>query len=90
MVSRRQDLGVPASPSGSRPSDGAAQGVSTADAASIPNADDMPTVTHEGTVKIGDLEVRVLHLSNGERVIEEESFHALMDALFGEGQEGTR
>ena len=33
-----EDLGVAASPPGSRPADGAAEGVSTADAASIPNA----------------------------------------------------
>lgn len=45
---------------------------------------DLPTVTHEGVVKLGDLEIKVLRLSNGESVIEAESFHLLMNALFDE------
>lgn len=44
--------------------------------------DDLPTVTHEGVVKLGDLEITVMRLSNGETVIEAESFHRLMNALF--------
>lgn len=46
--------------------------------------DDLPTVMHEAIVKLGDLEITVTHLSNGERVIEAESFWLLMDALFSE------
>lgn len=45
--------------------------------------DELPTVVSEGVVKLGDIEVKVIHLSNGERVIEEESLHAIMNALFG-------
>jgi hypothetical protein len=47
-------------------------------------ADDVPTVTHEGVVKLGDLEITVMRLSNGENVIEAESFRQLMEALFGD------
>jgi hypothetical protein len=46
--------------------------------------DDLPFVTHEGIVKIGDLEFTVMTLSNGERVIEGESFKRLMAALFSD------
>jgi hypothetical protein len=45
--------------------------------------DDLPTVTHEGVIKIDDLEITVMRLSNGQSVIEEHSFHKLMDAIFG-------
>ena len=52
-------------------------------------AQELPEVVSEGTVKLGDLEVRVLHLSNGERVIEEQSFHALLFAIFGPDESET-
>lgn len=50
-------------------------------------SDDLPEVVSEGTVKLGDLEIKVLHLSNGERVIDEQSFHALLYAVFGPDEE---
>ncbi len=52
--------------------------------------DDLPTVTHEGVVKLGDLEITVLRLSNGQSVIEAESFHRLMDALFSDPSESEQ
>lgn len=49
-----------------------------------PSREELPTVVSEGVVRLGDLEIVVIHLSNGERVIEEGSLHALLTALFGE------
>lgn len=56
--------------------------VVSADTASIPSADELPFVTHEGTIKLGDLEITVMRLSNGESVIEAESFQRLMAVMF--------
>lgn len=46
--------------------------------------DELPTVVSEGKVQLGELEVTVLQLSNGERVIEAVSFQEIMRAIFGE------
>ena len=48
------------------------------------DGDGLPHVVSEGTVMLDALEIKVLHLSNGERVIEAESMHALLAAIFGE------
>jgi hypothetical protein len=41
-----------------------------------------PSLT-KAWIKIYDLEITVMRLSNGQSVIEEHSFHKLMDAIFG-------
>ena len=47
-------------------------------------AEEIPTVTHEGKLTIGNLTIRVFHLSNGQRVIPQEDFEAFMTALEGD------
>jgi hypothetical protein len=39
--------------------------------------DNIPFVTHEGILKIGDVELKVYQLNTGQRVINSESFAAL-------------
>jgi hypothetical protein len=36
--------------------------------------DSVPVATHEGILRVGNAELKVYQLSNGKRVIEEESF----------------
>lgn len=44
----------------------------------------LPTVVSEGKIKLGDIEVTVFHLSNGERVIDGDSVREILRTLFGE------
>ena len=36
-------------------------------------SDEMPYATHQGTLKIGDIEIEVVQLNNGTRIIPEQS-----------------
>lgn len=42
---------------------------------------DIPVATHEGVLKIGDLEFKVVQLDNGMRLIDEESVAKFFDWL---------
>ena len=46
--------------------------------------DNLPTVTHEGELAIGSLTIRIMVLSNGQRVIPKEDFEALLNWLEGD------
>lgn len=41
----------------------------------------IPTVTHEGILKVKDLEIKVLTLDNGQRIIPEDDFKKALDWL---------
>jgi hypothetical protein len=45
----------------------------------LDHGDDLPFVTHEGTLELQGITLRVLQLSNGQRVIDSED----LDRLFG-------
>ena len=44
-------------------------------------SDELPTVVHTAEVQIGSVTLRVLHLSNNQRVIDAESVAAFVSAL---------
>lgn len=45
---------------------------------------DLPYVTHEGMLKIGEIEVRVYQLNDGQRIIQKEDFERLFGATMEE------
>jgi hypothetical protein len=47
------------------------------------NPDGLPTVTHHGILKIGDVSLRVYQLSDGNRVIDGEDFEAFFAGMPG-------
>lgn len=52
---------------------------------------DLPKATHEGVMKIGDLEVRIYRLDDGRNVIHADDFHRLLAKLgLDLDQSGTR
>ena len=48
-------------------------------------SDALPFVTHSGSFSFMGVDVIVHRLNTGESIIEAESFHALMEVLFGDG-----
>lgn len=50
-------------------------------------SDDLPKVVHEGTLKIGDVEVKVHHLDDGRRVIASEDMAKVMLWLAGDSDD---
>jgi len=53
--------------------------------------DDLPKAVHEGTMMVGDIEVRTYQLGDGRRVIHADDFHRLLSKLgLDLDQSGTR
>lgn len=50
-------------------------------------ADELPHVVHEGTMTFGGLTIRVLHLSDGQRIIPAEDVERFMAALMCQTKE---
>ena len=45
------------------------------------NNQELPRVVHEGTMNLGGMEIKVLHLSNGQRVITEDELDKALSFL---------
>ena len=48
--------------------------------------EEIPKATHEGEVKVGNITLRVFHLNDGTRVIEQNSFNDFLEWLGAGGE----